>query len=59
MIQAVIDLWVHLVQALLKKVHVGQVFQDHVQAAFKDLQGGISTSSLGSLCRCSALSLAQ
>jgi len=37
------DLWIHLVQPLLKQVHPEQVSQAHIQAAFEDLQGGDST----------------
>lgn len=34
------DLWVPLVQLLLKQGHSEQAHYDHVQAAAKDLQGG-------------------
>ena len=47
------DLWVHLVQLLLKKGHLQQGAQEHILVAFEDIQVGESTTSLGNLCQCS------
>jgi len=43
------DLWVPLVQSLLKQRHLQQSAQDHIQVAFGDLQRGEPTASLGTL----------
>ena len=50
MAEKVKDLWVHLAQTLLKSRHSQQGIQDHVQAAFEDLQEGDSTAFFGDLC---------
>jgi len=45
MVEAGRDLWVHLADPLLKQGHAEQGAQDHIQAAFGDLQGEDPTAS--------------
>lgn len=49
MAEASRNIWVHLVPPLPKGGHPVQGAQGHVQAIFEDIQGGDSTTNLGSL----------
>jgi len=44
------NLWVHLLQPLLKQEHPQKGAQNHIQVDFEDLQVEDSTTSLDNLC---------
>lgn len=46
------DLWVHLIQSLLKQGHPELSNHHHIRVAFEDLQEESSTASLVILCHC-------